>query len=324
MKHNLIIIIVIGLFAITLIKWFAFAPESTASPHRDLPDEAINDSVFTTMDKFVIERPFESRGLQIFMITGITAMSDKSYITLSEALANKKVTVHETGNVDELSIDNDSDGYVFIHSGDIVKGGKQDRTMAYDIIVPPKSKNIPLKSFCVESGRWQKRGHEDVSDFQSNTKMLSSKELRLAAKYEGNQGKVWNKVSKQQEKLNKRSIESKNGYYTQVNNNESASSLQLTLESEELNKAKQDMAEYFTDLLITSHSNAIGYAYAINGEIYGVDVYNDRQLFNKYMGESYLMPPLWKLSQIMIAVCKPGSNRGDIQAFCNGHRTIKS
>ena len=36
---------------------------------------------------------------------------------------------------------------VYIQSGDIVKGGRQDRTIAMDFVVPPKSGVIPISAF---------------------------------------------------------------------------------------------------------------------------------------------------------------------------------
>ncbi len=214
--------------------------------------------------------------LQLFILSGKEKVSGKRYTTLSEAMDAKKVIVKETGSVNELEIDNNSSDYVFIHSGDIVKGGKQDRTISYDVIVPPQTKNMSLASFCVEQGRWEQRADEMVVAFSSNTKMLSSKDLRLAAKHENNQGKVWSKVSEQKEYLNAK-LSARNGYEVDIAANESNSSLQLALESKELKKTKESIYEKLKGLIDTQ--DAIGYAYAINGEIYGVEVYNNKQLF---------------------------------------------
>lgn len=191
-------------------------------------------------------------------------------------MRRKQVKVKETGSVNELSIDNNSSDYVFIHSGDIVKGGKQDRTISYDIIIPPNTKNIPLESFCVEQGRWEQRADEEVAAFSANTKMLSSRDLKLAAKHENNQGKVWSKVSEQKKYLNEK-LSARNGYEVDVAAIESNSSLQLALESDELKKSKDSIYNKFKDLI--DIPDAIGYGYAINGEIYGVEVYNNKQLF---------------------------------------------
>ncbi len=229
------------------------------------------------VDGITINDPQTEQNLSLFILTGKEMVSGKSYNTLSEAMNTKQVIVNETGSVNELSIDNNSDDYVFIHSGDIVKGGKQDRTISYDIIIPPKTKDVPLESFCVEQGRWQQRAGETVASFSSNTKMLSSRDLKLAAKHVNSQGLVWSKVSEQNAILNEK-LSARNGYDIDITENESNSSLQLALESEELVKSKDSIYEKFKDLINTP--DAIGYAYAINGEIYAVEVYNNKQLFN--------------------------------------------
>ena len=55
---------------------------------------------------------------------------------------------------------------------------------------------------CVENGRWTKRGGEDAANFSANTKVLTSKNLKLAARYGQNQSEVWSGVAEQQTKLN--------------------------------------------------------------------------------------------------------------------------
>ncbi|WP_353776959.1 DUF6569 family protein [Winogradskyella sp. 3972H.M.0a.05] len=234
------------------------------------PEEVI------TINGITINDPKTEANLSIFILSGKEEIDGKPYKTLSEAMEAKEVTVKETGSVNQLSIDNDSQFYVFIHSGDIVKGGKQDRTIAFDIIIPPKTKNIPLESFCVEQGRWRQRSNENVSTFSANTKMLSSKDLKLAAKHANNQGVVWQKVSEQSTSLNK-NLSDKSGYAVDVTDNESDSSLQLALESKELKKSRDSIFEKLKPLIKTP--DAIGFAYTINGEIYGIEVYNNKSLF---------------------------------------------
>ena len=243
----------------------------------EIPTVALNlPNEVHSIEGITIDKPITVQNLSLFILTGKENISGKSYTTLSEAMSEKQVVVNETGSVNQLSIDNNGDDFVFIHSGDIVKGGKQDRTISYDVIIPPKTKNVQLESFCVEQGRWQQREGEEVVAFSANSKMLSSRDLKLAAKHENNQGRVWSKVSEQKAYLNEK-LSSRNGYEVDVADNESATSLQLALESKELKKAKEELNEELKDLINTP--NALGYAYAINGEIYGVEVYNNTQLF---------------------------------------------
>jgi len=167
--------------------------------------------------------PYTHGNLTVFLIHGEDQLKGKTYLTLDEALEQKKVIVHETKNVNELSIENVSpDGEVFIAAGDIVKGGEQDRVLAFDMILPAKSGKTPINSFCVESGRWQKRGGEEAATFGSSKGQLPTKDLKIANRSVADQSEVWKKVAKAQMDL------SRNVGAT-VNDPRSESALQLSL-----------------------------------------------------------------------------------------------
>ena len=101
-------------------------------------------------------------------------------LTLQEALAKGSVRVIETGEVNELKVENTGDEDMFIQSGDIVKGGKQDRVLTMSFVLPPKSGEVGLAAFCVEHGRWSARGGEDVKAFASAAEAMPSREAKLA------------------------------------------------------------------------------------------------------------------------------------------------
>ncbi|AXT52714.1 hypothetical protein D1818_18480 [Aquimarina sp. BL5] len=263
--------IILSVFSICILL-FGFK-NIKISENQKITDDQSNEQI---IEGIKIKEGIHVQNLTLFMITGEEKISGDIYKTLSEAMNKREVTVKETGNVNQLLLDNNSDDYIFIHSGDIVKGGKQDRTISYDVIIPPKAKNVELQSFCVEQGRWRQRGNETLSSFASNTKMLSSRELKLAARHEKNQSKVWGKVAEQKDRLND-NLSRKNGKTVNVANNASNTSLQLALESDELDSAKKEYYNKFKDLITTD--NTIGYAYAINGEVYAVEIYNNQRLF---------------------------------------------
>src|SRR5437870_2667630 len=64
--------------------------------------------------------PYTHRNLAIFLVHGKNSMKGKSFLTLQEALVQKKVVVYETQSVNELSIQNFSNEDVYVQSGDIV------------------------------------------------------------------------------------------------------------------------------------------------------------------------------------------------------------
>src|SRR5438132_14209530 len=133
-------------------------------------------------NEYRLEGPFTQDNLSVFLIHGKDKITGKTFLTLQEALVQRKVIVRETRSVNELSIENVSSEEVYVQSGDIVKGGQQDRMLAVDLILPPHSGRIPISAFCVENGRWSKRGSEEVTVFNSSANVIAGRELKLAAK----------------------------------------------------------------------------------------------------------------------------------------------
>ena len=152
--------------------WVATAQQ--AEPQKVEPPAKVQ------VGNFQLSGPYTHENITIYLIHGEDKLKGKAPLTLDEALEQKKVVVHETGNVNELSVENVSDDDVFIQSGDIVKGGRQDRVVQHDIILPPKSGKLSLASFCVESGRWRQRGGEEARYFSSSTEQLPTKDLKIA------------------------------------------------------------------------------------------------------------------------------------------------
>ncbi|MFC2136758.1 ARPP-1 family domain-containing protein [Bacteroidota bacterium] len=236
-----------------------------------------SDQESKALKAYTIENSVKYKNIEIFMVSGITQTDKYKYVTLQHALEEGLLLVYETSQVNELKITNNSDDAVYIIAGDIVKGGKQDRTFANDMILPPKIKDVPIESFCVESGRWQQRGVEEDAYFSASYEILPSADLKIATKHRKNQNEVWDKVAEQQGKL-KDNISYMMDEEVEVVDKDSPSSLQLTLENKELNKIRDDYQKPFQSLL-SEFNNSMGYAYAINGELKGIEIFNNKQLF---------------------------------------------
>ena len=255
-----------------------------------------------------VSGPVTHENLTVFFIHG-TSAPGKAPLTLEEALAKRAVEVRETGNVNQLEIENSGNEPVFIQAGDIVKGGQQDRTLMVSLLLPPKSGRIPIASFCVEQGRWTARGREDTSQFSTASAAVPSREMKLAMKapmpaappaggnadarivggnsasariVRGNsaasetgerQAQVWESVRKTQAKLS-------GNVGSQVRSAQSASSLQLALENEKLIDAQKG---YGNALKAAGESgdDIVGFIFAVNGELNSADVYPSNGLFRK-------------------------------------------
>ena len=123
-----------------------------------LPGLVLLASVMAPAADFRISGPYTHDNLSIFLLHGKSGEAGAKLLTLQEAMDQQKVVVFETGQVNELSIENRSNQDVYIQSGDIVKGGRQDRVLVTDLVLPAHSGKLPIAAFCVEHGRWTKRG----------------------------------------------------------------------------------------------------------------------------------------------------------------------
>lgn len=221
-----------------------------------------------------ISEPITYKNLSIYLIHGKNASTNSNILTLQEAMERKILFVYETEDVNSLSVENVSSEFdVFIQSGDIVKGGKQDRVLAVSILIPARSGKIFIDAFCVESGRWENRGDEDVKKFSSSNERIVSNGLKIAANSTRSQDEVWKNVEIAQDKLTA-------NVGGEVKSTKSASSLQLSLENK---KVAASIDEYIKNLssAINGKSDVIGYAFAINGKLNSADVYVSNALFKK-------------------------------------------
>lgn len=218
--------------------------------------------------------PYTHENLSIFLLLGADTLDGNRFIPLDDALEQKCVTVHETGDVGQLEVENLSELFdLYIQAGDVVKGGRQDRTLGVDFVLPAKSGRVPIPSFCVESGRWHRRAGEDAGSFSSSKSYLASKKLRMAAKLSKNQGEVWEKVAETQKDLSE-SLDKP--LYAAA----SPTSYQLSVEDEDLQKRKESYRAALAKI-IEERPDTVGYAFVINGEINTADTYGSGILFRK-------------------------------------------
>jgi hypothetical protein len=214
-------------------------------------------------DDYRVSGPYTHDNLSIFLSHGKS--DGKSDLTLREGLERKKVIVYETKQVSELAIENLSEKDVFVQGGDIVKGGQQDRVLQTDFVLPAKSGKVPIAAFCVEPGRWTRRGAEPVQNFSASTESVGNAEMAVAVKVKKNQAEVWNEVKKAQGALNAGVMAS-------------TSSLQLTLESGAVTAAVEKYLKALSGL-VQEKPDAVGFAFAVNGTINSADVYASAELF---------------------------------------------
>ena len=168
--------------------------------------------------------PIESGHLLLFPVVRGSgeAPAETPFITLDEGIKSGEVEVTEAGNVrglvrprgaandhyfaqqrnsvrgdqvNTLVLVNHSKNPLLLLAGEIVTGGKQDRVIAKDRIVPPDADPIDLSVFCIEPGRWT--GASDnfgASNKSSAESFMVQPSVRVNAMAKKDQQEVWNSV----------------------------------------------------------------------------------------------------------------------------------
>jgi hypothetical protein len=232
----------------------------------------------------VPEGPYTHENLAVYVLRGSTSDA-RAYITLDEGLAARTVEVREKGaragqdqsEVNTLEIENKSDTWLFVHAGDIVKGGKQDRTIMTDFLLAPHSAPQPIDAFCVEHGRWT-AGRDGLA-FRNNPGIVAGASLKRAIQTEKSQPRVWQEVARAESlavdaaraagaPLAADARLSTTGTYNAIAQHKTLSG---------------HSDAYVAALLphIEKHKDAIGLAVAMNGNVTAADVYTSPALFQR-------------------------------------------
>lgn len=225
--------------------------------------------------QLTVAPPVTHGNLSIYLLEGDDLADTKNVLTLAEALGQKgKVVVRETSDVNELKVRSKASGEtVFIMAGDIVKGGKQDRTLGTDFPLETKAGEVPVSAFCVEQGRWRARGGEDVATFSGSANAVATKEGKVAIRKGKDQGEVWKSVRNAQEKIS-------GNVGKGVANAASPTSLQLSLEDKDLKK--QNAARLAAlQPIAGKNPRAIGFVTVINGHINSAEIFAGQDLFRR-------------------------------------------
>jgi len=180
-----------------------------------------------------------------------------------------------SAQVNRLVIENRSDHAILVPAGTVVKGGKQDRQIAEDMIIAANS-TAPVGAFCVEQGRWvaQRDGVATNGQFAS-LNLVASKRVRASAQYNGDQQMVWDNVSMV------------NSY---TGKSPATSTFIATIEETEgesvarRERLEQEVRQHFETSANEANGNdheLVGFAYAVNGEPLSVRAFANHALFQQ-------------------------------------------
>ena len=192
------------------------------------------------------------------------------YLTLDEALEKDYVViteVSESGDVPELRLENRGPKPVFLMDGEELVGAKQNRILNISIFAPPKA-TITVPVSCVEAGRWSYRGREFKSEGRVHyasgraAKMAQvSESLHCAEKPCSDQSAIWHDIRTKASRM-------------QADSPTEAMSGMFSRKSRELDEFLEG---------ITPLKGQSGAAFAINGRLKGIEVFDSPATLEKLL-----------------------------------------
>jgi ARG and Rhodanese-Phosphatase-superfamily-associated Protein domain len=254
--------------------------------------------------------PIRHGNLTVFPVVSSKSYHTGEFLTLDEGLRSGEVVVTEYGNVrglirrhpspavqrdgaqvNRLVLINNSKRPLLLLAGEIVTGGKQDRVIGKDRIVPAESDAVDLSVFCVEPGRWVATseqfgtsgamyGAKSGGDKVSSMTMMAQPSVRAKAMGEKDQNQVWAEVQKQREAV----ITADPSAAPAIGG---TSSYARVMENEDVKQRVDAVAKpiehnYQSLIKQLRDRNAVGVVVAVNGRIIWADVFASTDLLEKY------------------------------------------
>jgi hypothetical protein len=269
-------------------------------------------SLPATANDYKILAPITHGDLTIFPVVSDKIHDTSNFITLDEGIRSGDVVVTEVGNlhstmrrrppyqvrpysgaeVNRLVLVNNSKHPLILLAGEVVTGGKQDRVVGKDRIVPAESDPVDLSVFCVEHGRWT----ETSAKFDTHASVMLQPSVRGKAMAEKDQQKVWDAVGNSRAQMSAsvvaappaasggEPVENRALYVGQLNSTTSYAKARE-------NKAVQEQVESIVEPMQKSYEsvikqlrnqNAVGVVVAVKGHIVWADMFASSALLAKY------------------------------------------
>lgn len=293
---------------ITLTAGLALISAANAGDSGSMP---------ATINDYKILAPISHGDLTIFPVISAKVHDTSKFITLDEGIRSGEVVVTEVGNlhstmrrrspyvqqyrggaeVNRLVLVNNSKHPLILLAGEVVTGGKQDRVVGKDRIVPAESDPVDLSVFCVEHGRWT----ETSEKFDTHASVMLQPSVRKKAMAEQNQQQVWDAVGQSKASMSARATElgppsPPNGTTETVTVENYAYSVQKLDSTSSYAKARENAAvkqqvdsivepmqkSYESVIKQLRNQNAVGVVVAVRGRIVWADMFASGALLDKY------------------------------------------
>jgi len=190
-------------------------------------------------------------------------MDNPDIISLSQAINQGVATISERGsasteNVHWLRINNKSEKSIFISSGEMIGGGRQDRMVMKDTILVPNNRDQYIPVMCVEEGRWA----DKEKKFTYNN--FANSHLRKVLDVGKNQVLIWNEIDNQLQ-----SADIKNNTMAYLSRNLDKKYVDID----------EDYFKFFKQKFKNSDSTIVGFVCVSGNKIIGSDIFANRSFF---------------------------------------------
>ena len=259
-----------------------------------IPCLAPAGEVSTTSSYKVLE-PIRHGNLAVFPVVAAVSHDTQGFLTLDDGLRSGEVVVSESGvsplvrprrdgihptpgpQVNQLVLVNNSKRPLILLAGEIVTGGKQDRVIGKDRLVPAESDPINLGVFCVEPGRWT----GPKMSFNAVDAPMAAPGVRAKAMVDKDQQQVWSEVRNSQARIvaglpapAAAEVGSTTSYARVMQNDEV---------KQEVDKVAAPIQHDYQSLIKQLRDrHAVGVVVAVNGEIIWADIFASTNLLEKY------------------------------------------
>lgn len=184
-------------------------------------------------------------------------------ISLQEGLKSGMITISERGtasteNVHWLRLNNNTNKAVFVGSGEILIGGRQDRMVTKDTILIPAGKDQYIPVMCVEEGRWSEK---EKKFFYGN---YANPRLRKVLDQTKNQVRIWREISRQ---LDSNKINSATLAYMAPH------------PDKKMPLYRQEYLDFFLNKFRDADSTVVGFVCISGNKIIGCDAFAGTNLF---------------------------------------------
>ena len=242
--------------------------------------------------------PISHGNLTIFPVVSSNTHDTSEFITLDEGIRSGEVVITEAGRigglirgphhrvpvsgpqVNSLVLVNNSKHPLILLAGEIVTGGKQDRVVGKDRVIPAESDPVDLGVFCVEPGRWT----ESSVQFSTMKSQMAQPSVRSKAMVAQDQRQVWDSVGV----ANGAIFGAVTGHGTNAAPASAGpSSYAKTFDDEKVRKIIAEQAapleqSYSSLMKQLRDQHAVGVVVAVGGQLIWADLFASTPLLDKY------------------------------------------